>query len=243
MGLFVTGCDCKTTGAIGLLSIPAASSSMTLVTFTGIICRKLACRTHSSEVTEHNRGIFMTPAAGSTCGMRIPPIFFPGHWSTMVTVPLDSFLLPQKDSRCAALHPSFSVTQLQKWALTAHVWSAFPDFVHVELDEQPPIWRYPQVLSQSRVRMGYRLLFAGGYRHRKHTISRKVGPVVIEDLPQLRLLSPHLTRRRRHESTDFGFILRQLPHESPDSGEGVPPLDLSCQMIRASSALILGPLY
>ncbi|KAK4014054.1 hypothetical protein OUZ56_026600 [Daphnia magna] len=68
MGLFVPGCDCSTTGAYRPLSIPAASSSMTLVTFTGIICRKLACRTHSSEIAEHNRGIFMTPAAGSTCG-------------------------------------------------------------------------------------------------------------------------------------------------------------------------------
>ncbi|KAK4017165.1 hypothetical protein OUZ56_032116 [Daphnia magna] len=68
MGLFAPGCDCSTTGANRPLSIPAASSSMTLVTSTGIICRKLACRTHSSEVAEHNRGIFMTPAAGSTCG-------------------------------------------------------------------------------------------------------------------------------------------------------------------------------
>ncbi|KAK4004010.1 hypothetical protein OUZ56_005753 [Daphnia magna] len=77
-----------TTGANRHLSILAASSSITLVTFTGIICRKLACRTHSSEVAEHNRGIFMTPAAGSTCGRQIPPILFPGHWSTMVTLSL-----------------------------------------------------------------------------------------------------------------------------------------------------------
>ncbi|KAK4021271.1 hypothetical protein OUZ56_003190 [Daphnia magna] len=171
MGLFDTGYDCSTTGANRALSIPAASSSMTLVTFTGIICRKLACRTHSSEVAEHNRGIFMTPTAGSTCGRPIPLILFPGHWSTMVTVPLDSFLLLQKDSSRAALHPSFSVNRLREWAHTAHVWSAFPDFVHVELDEQLPIWRYPQVWSQSRVRVGYRLLFAGGYRRRKHTVN------------------------------------------------------------------------
>ncbi|KAK4009434.1 hypothetical protein OUZ56_018547 [Daphnia magna] len=71
MGLFVTGCDCLTTGANRPLSIPAASSSITLVTFTGIICQKLACRTHSSEVAEHNRGIFMTPAAGSPCGRAL----------------------------------------------------------------------------------------------------------------------------------------------------------------------------
>ncbi|KAK4021519.1 hypothetical protein OUZ56_003434 [Daphnia magna] len=79
MGLFVTGSDCSTTGANRPLSIPAASSSMTLVTFTGIICRKLACKTHSSEVAKHNRGIFMTPAAGRTCGRPISPIVFPGY--------------------------------------------------------------------------------------------------------------------------------------------------------------------
>ncbi|KAK4009366.1 hypothetical protein OUZ56_018483 [Daphnia magna] len=41
--------------------------------------------------------------------------------------------------------------------------------------------------------------------------SGKMGPAVIEDFFQLRLLSAHLTHHH-HESTDFGLMLRQVPH-------------------------------
>ncbi|KAK4045733.1 hypothetical protein OUZ56_033634 [Daphnia magna] len=78
-----------------------------------------------------------------------------------VAVPLDSFLLLQKDSRRAALYPSFSVNRLQEWAHTTHVWSAIPDFVHVELDEQLPIWRYPQMNEQTNVAVCQRRLHPG----------------------------------------------------------------------------------
>ncbi|KAK4009367.1 hypothetical protein OUZ56_018484 [Daphnia magna] len=116
--------------------------------------------THTTTITP--------PSANSLSMGRLRPLVGL-HTGLGLTVPLDSFLLLQKDSRRAALHPSFSVNGLQEWAYTAHVLSVFPDFVDVELDERLPIWRYPQLWSKFSVRVGYRLLFAGGYRHRKHT--------------------------------------------------------------------------
>ncbi|KAK4021505.1 hypothetical protein OUZ56_003420 [Daphnia magna] len=77
MGLFASD-DCSTTSASKPLSIQVASSSMTFVTFTGSVCLKLACWI----------GIFITFAAGNTCGSFFAPDVLPWvHHERMTTLP------------------------------------------------------------------------------------------------------------------------------------------------------------